>query len=70
MQRCNRVFRELDRYSEASVKVVADGKQRRVRAKLRDASCDTQPRRGSPTRVKVKSIAEGMIVSGTEMAHP
>jgi hypothetical protein len=33
------VFAELDSFDELSVKVVVDGKQRRVQAKLRDVSC-------------------------------
>jgi hypothetical protein len=33
------VLAELDSYDELSVKMVVDGKQRRVQAKLRDASC-------------------------------
>jgi hypothetical protein len=33
------VFAELDNFDELSVKVVVDGKQRRVQAKLRDVSC-------------------------------
>ena len=43
------------------------GRQRRVQAKLRDASCascDPKQRRGSPAGATIKSIAEGMAATG------
>jgi hypothetical protein len=64
------MFGALVSYGKPSAKVVVDGKQRRVQAKLRDASCDTPTAAGISGWGKGKVYRGGHEHVGHELAYP